>query len=215
MVSEMNLDKGGPKLKFSVLNNSDETIAVQIRAAHRRVDEEGKEFRKEAKNEFLIFPSQLFLKANEKRSILVRYKGQPKIDKELPFRIIAEQVDVDSKEKKKLKEGANLRILLRYVASLYVGKSDFKGKVDFTNYSFDKKNKVINLLAKNSGKKHIVLNELKVRALKGKKEVAVFSQDELKGFFNEVVQAGSARKFKMPLKQSIPTDGSVKFEITY
>lgn len=79
MVSEMNIDQDGSKLKFSLLNNSDKTIAVQVRAAHRRVDEEGIEYRKEAKDEFLIFPNQLFLKGNEKRSILVRYKGNPKI----------------------------------------------------------------------------------------------------------------------------------------
>ena len=71
-----------------------------------------------------------------------------------------------------MKEGANLRILLRYVGSLYISKSDFRGKVEFSNYAFDIKNKKINVLAKNQGTKHVVLTNLQIRVLKEGRVVA-------------------------------------------
>lgn len=215
MVSQIDLVKDKGKQKFTVLNNSEQTIAVQIRAAHRRVDEKGIEFRKEAKDDFLIFPNQLFLKGNERRSILVRYKGDPKIEKELPFRIIAEQIDVDAKDVKKLQEGASLRILLRYVASLYVTKGNFKGDIKFSDTKVDLKQKLVSVLAENIGKKHVVLDNLNVRVLKGKKELYAYKVEELKGFHNEVVQALAKRIFEFPLNKTLPTDGSIKFEISY
>lgn len=215
MVADLEIGKLGNKLKYSVQNNSDKTIAVQVRAVHRRIDEEGREYRKDAKDDFLIFPSQLFLKGNEKRSVLVRYKGEQNPNNEKAYRIIAEQVDVNAKENKKLKEGANLKILLRYVASLYVGKEQFKGEVNFSGYHFDQKNKVIKVVATNKGKKRVVLERLQVRVLKNKSEVYRYKSEDLKGFQNEVVQASASRKFTLPLKNKIPTDGSAKFEITY
>lgn len=215
MVANMDLIKDKGKQKYSVINNSNQTIAVQIRAVHRRVDESGQEFRKDAKSDFLIFPNQLFLKANERRSILVRYKGPNKLDKELPYRIVAEQVDVDAKDAKKLSEGANLKILLRYVASLYVTKSDFKGEVKFSGFEIDKAKKQVKVLAANIGTKHVILNNLKVRVLKDKKEVYQYKDEELKGFHNEVVQADAKRHFYFTLAKTLPMDGSIKFEITY
>ena len=106
MVSEINIDQGESKLKFSLINNSKKTIAVQVRAAHRWVGVDGVEQRSDAKSGVSYFPEPIILKANEKRSIQVRYKGNRNFEKRKTFSHYRRAVGYRSKGLKKNEGGS-------------------------------------------------------------------------------------------------------------
>ena len=131
---------------------------------------------------------------------------------EKAFRIISEQlpIEVDKKVKKK----TNVKILLKYIAALYVenGKTEASIKID----SWRVQNKEIELNIKNNGSKHQVLTNLSILFSKeGEKEIVIGPKD-LKNISGENVLAKSERIFKIPLTSSLnKLDAKYKVELKF
>lgn len=112
-------ERGEQHLIFSVQNQSSEPIAVELSVAERKMDEWGKETYPEVEDQFIIFPDQIIVKAGQKRSVKVTYLGNKKVAQEKSFRLIAEQLPIEVANQDKGKR-TNIRILLKYVAALYI-----------------------------------------------------------------------------------------------
>ncbi|MBC7427954.1 MAG: molecular chaperone [Bacteriovorax sp.] len=177
---------------FYLENDSDQPIAVTTTLLKREMNTEGVEINKPITDELIIYPSQLIIPANEKRSVKVTWVGKSVPIFEQAYRLVAEQLPIEMDKEKKKK--ASIKVLLRYVAALYVEPDGLSSNVSFKKLDVDDKN--VSFLVTNSGKKHQVLSNLELK-ISGKKNIELDSQD-LKGMSGENVLAESDRIFRFP-----------------
>ncbi len=116
MLSEIDLQDGQGRARFTVRNEYGRPVAVQIEARTREIDIHGNEGR-EPTDALAVYPTQLVLDAGERQQIAVEWL-EGRIDKERAFRVIAEEVPVDLEDRSDSR--ARLRMNMRYVTSLYI-----------------------------------------------------------------------------------------------
>ncbi len=192
MSASLDFGQGNASTLFYLENDSNQPIAIQVNLAKREMDENGNEKNPKIGDELTVYPSQLIIQPNEKKSIKVSWLNKFVPTKELSYRLIAEQLPIDMEKNKSKK--ASIKVLLKYVAALYVSGDNFQpNAVLAESIIIDDK---INLVIDNSGSEHQVLNNLVLKYVssKTKKENLVEGED-LKGMIGENVLAGSKRRF--------------------
>ena len=188
---------------FQVDNPGDSKIAVQISMAHRKVDLDGKEDLPKADKSFQLYPSHLILQPGQRRNIRVSWIGSKKPDRELTSRIIAEQLPVKGLSEKK-KKGAFIKILMRYIGSVYVEPQGVKAKIEIEKWKLIEGEK-LSLVIYNSGSKHQLLREpeLRIKVNDGAKSVE-HKTEVIKELNGQNILAAGRRRFivKLPLTVS-------------
>lgn len=177
---------------FYLENDSDQPIAVSASILKREMNVEGVESNQKINGELTVYPTQLIIPANEKRSVKVTWVGKSIPTAELSYRLVAEQLPIELDKKKNQK--ASIKVLLRYVAALYVESEDYSSEVSLKKIEVNDKN--VSFLLSNTGKKHQVLSNLSMK-ISGKKDIE-FTADELKGMTGENVLGLSERVFHFP-----------------
>ena len=174
-------------------NDSDQPIAIQVSLSKREMDLNGVESNPKIEDELSMYPSQLIIPPNEKRSVKVTWLGKSTPLKEQAYRITAEQLPIELDNQKNKK--ASIKVLLRYVAALYVSAEEFSPDIKMVEMKFSNK-KQISFLFENSGKKHQVLANLNLTFSneKSKKNI-LLTPEELKGMSGENILAQSKRQF--------------------
>ena len=102
---------------FRVENPDAETVAIQISIAQRTMDAGGADQLVPDEASFVVVPQQILLKPQQVQSIRVQYVGSSELRSEMAYRLVAEQIPLDAQTQE---AGGKLRLLVRYVASLYV-----------------------------------------------------------------------------------------------
>ena len=192
MSTSIETKSGNNSTLFYLENDSDQPIAVTVSVLTREMNSEGIESNNKIGGEMTVYPSQLIIPANEKRSAKVTWIGKTIPTKELAYRLIAEQLPIDLE--KGVKKKAAIKVLLRYVAALYVSSESHQSKISLKKLEVTPK--AISFQIQNSGKKHQVLLGL-ILKISGKKELEL-SGDDLKGMSGENVLALSERVFTFP-----------------
>jgi fimbrial chaperone protein len=203
---------------FVVDNNSNEKIAVQISMVERQMDLKGLEKFPEADDDFIVYPPQLILGPNEKRTVRVTWVGNPKPTKELAYRIIAEQLPVDTEKQEKPK-GAVIRMLLKYQGALYITPKGVKPELSVQSAGLEPKLKPekLAITIENKGLAHIVLKEPTLivtpvsKAAAQVTSVKIYAAD-LNEINGQNVLASSKRKFLVNWPAHLPK-GPVKVEL--
>lgn len=174
---------------FFLENDSEQAIAVTATLLKRLMDKNGVETNLKVEDELTVYPTQLIIPPNEKRSVKVTWTGKETPTKEMAYRLVAEQLPIDLDKSKKQK--ASIKVLLRYVAALYVTPEDWDSEVQFKQLQVEEKN--VSLVLENKGKKHQVLSNLSMK-ISGHKDIELNS-DDLKGMTGENILAQSERVF--------------------
>lgn len=184
----------GPKnsVLFYLENDSDQPIAVTASLVKREMNAEGVEKNDKVGDELLVYPTQLIIPPNEKRSVKVTWVGKTVPESELSYRLVAEQLPIDLEKNKDKK--SSIKVLLRYVAALYVEPDDLKSEVNLKKLEVSDKN--VTFFMENKGKKHQVLSNLEMK-ITGKKTIDL-SSDDLKGMTGENILALNERFFRFP-----------------
>lgn len=187
----MRLDRGEKQVQYLLENSSDQAIPVLISAHHRIQKEDGQEEIPQAK-ELTIFPPQVIVPPNQKRSIRIQWTGEaPK--KELPFRIIAEQVPLDVGDESDRVQG--IKMLLRYKAALYVNPGNTSPLLEVETFKIN--GEQIHLTLKNNGSAHQLLNNPRIQFTHQKKSY-VLDANALENLDGQNVLAGTKRTFHIP-----------------
>jgi fimbrial chaperone protein len=196
----------GPRAKLDYLleNDSSDPTAVQISIVGREQAANGGESLPDAGDQFLVFPAQLILLPNEKRTVRVQWLGSVKPAKELAFRLVAEQLPVDLRRPGAARN--NLQILVRYETALYVlppGVHTNPARDLLVQRAESGRNRLgqptMDVTIVNNGPEHIQLQNavLSVRSADGK--TATLSSQRLTGsVLGENILAGSVRRFRLP-----------------
>ncbi len=106
---------------YTIVNDSDDSIAVTISALIRDQDENGKEVNQPATNYFSIQPSKVIVKAQSSQIIRVTYRGPRTVTNELSFRIKAEQIAYNRGRQNT--DSGMFNFLYNYITSAYVSPS--------------------------------------------------------------------------------------------
>jgi len=179
---------------FYLENDSDQPIAVTATLLKREIDREGVESNPKVGDEFSLYPSQLIIPPNEKRSVKVTWIGKTVPASELSYRLVAEQLPIDLDKNKKQK--ASIKVLLRYVAALYVTPEDYQAEVVLKKMEIDEKH--VSFLIANTGRSHQVLSNLFIKVKVASKKDIELNSEDLKGMSGENVLALSERLFRFP-----------------
>ena len=204
MSQSIQLDEGVKQIQYLIDNPTSEPMAVEIALKERIQKEDGTEETPVTKD-LAAFPPQLIVPPKEKRSIRITYMGtKPKAEKS--YRVVAEQLplEVDGKKRK----GSGIKMLLKYVAALYVNPGDTSASLQV---EVVENSKMLKLAVKNSGTMHAPLTKPVLTLTKGKKKV-ILKGDELKGLAGENILAGNRRVFQVPAVPEV--DGTYTGKLT-
>ena len=191
---------------FFIENTSDKRVAVQVSVFERFMDVAGAETRKETEL-FSFYPPQMILEPKQRRTVRVTWKGESEVSTEKAYRLVAEQLPIDLKEKEASQQ-VNIQFLLKYVASIYVVPR--KSKVDIIAESavvkMVKEKKIIDFLLKNQGNVHKVLVGMEM-TLENKpaKFKARLTAEGLKSLAAENILAGQSRRVLYEVPESLKT----------
>lgn len=206
MSQEIELESGKKSVQFIAENETAENMAIEFSVKERKMDELGKEDLPDTKS-ISVFPPQLIIPPKEKRTIRVNWNGPMHIEKELPFRVIAEQLPLNVDAKKK---ASGIQMLMRYMAALYVIPKGVESKLETTIRS-SKVGELI-LSVKNTGKKHQILSKpTLVLSKSGKKWI--LKENDLKPLTGENVLAGSERIFILKAPDVYPLDAEATLKV--
>lgn len=174
---------------FTVYNDSNDPIAIQLDMRQRNMKADGSEDQPETED-FLIFPDQLVLGAKKKRVIKVRWLKGKIGPTEKSYRLIAEQLPIDVTKKKNSK--TDIKILLRYVAALYVSPKEGKSNIKVVSSKTKKDLTRIEFYLENSGNIHQVLLKPILKVIQEGKSFQVTNLEGIKG---ENILANTKRYF--------------------
>ena len=205
MIAEM--APAGPRARLNYLVESDSPVstAIQIGVVRREQAEDGTEYLPNADDEFLVFPAQFVLQPNEKQIVQVQWLGQVYPERELAYRIVAEQLPVDLNAPADGKN--NMQLLVRYLTAVYIVPSGIHSNaaadlvVDPAEADSDAHGqRTMDILVSNRGPTHIQLRnvQLTIRSVDGDKTVTLPSRRLPSSMLGENILAGSIRSFRIP-----------------
>lgn len=198
----------GSTKEFAAINDSKDPIAVEIKVMKREMTKSGEDVLTETEDEFSIFPLQTVVMGGNSKKVLVKWLGDPALDVEKAYRIIAEQVPVDL-EKRNASSGAQVQVMLRYVGSLYVQPEKAKSNLEIRQarkgLSADGKKTVFLLTLENSGSRHTIVKDPILQI--GNVEL---TSAELGGCAGSNVLAKTTRTFEIPIPAKLSSINSFK-----
>jgi fimbrial chaperone protein len=204
----------GANQAFRLENESSNTVAVQLSMLTRQMDLDGKETNAPAEDDFLVYPPQVLLKPNQVQTLRVKWLGTPKPEKELAYRILAEELPVN--REKDTQNGGKINFLIRYLGAVYIVPKGAKADVVLESAMprTDAAGKrQIELIFNNLGTAHSILSDLRLKIQAGGKTVEL-GPEALKNVAGENILAGQKRRFSLPWPEGLP-DGPLQVTFDY
>lgn len=196
---------------YTIVNDSEEDIAVRISVLERDMDGFGNEIRSESSsNEFIVTPSQVIVRAQSAFVVRVRYRGPGVVTSEKSYRLVAEQIPY-STDTSAVQMGTMFNFLYVYVTSLYVSptREQVSLSLDAIAARVDEDgNNVMDVTIKNDGNVHQILSgvELVVTGPSGGK-VKVSGSESLPGIDESNILA------RKTITKTIPWPAGLEFDV--
>ncbi len=149
----------GAAKTYTITNDSDEPIAVEVSALRRDQDENGNEVNSDASAYFSIQPARSIIQPQKSLIVRVQYRGPQTVTSELSFRIKAEQIQYS--QGKSTTNQSMFNFLYVYISSAYVEPTKVLEKVVVSSIS-ETEDGQLALKLTNAGTVHQVLNDLVV-----------------------------------------------------
>ena len=177
--------------------------------AERKISLEGQETTESADDDFLVYPSQIVLPPQGVQSVRVTWLGNPNPEKELAYRIIAEQLPINlnnPEESQAETTSGAVKVMFRYMGSVYIRPKNAESKVVLNGITHEKGtdgNDRLVITFDNQGTRRAVLSELNLN-LTSQGSQLTLKPEQLEGVNNGVILAGNQRRFSMPWPQQLP-----------
>ena len=191
---------------FRLENTTPEPVAVEISMKSRLMKLNGEDDLQDAEDQFNVFPSQVVMQPGQVQSVRVQYIGPAALDRERAFRLIAEQLPIDVGQAPS--NGGRMRLLVKYVASVYVLPSNLKAILSITKLEVVD-GKWLAITMQNQGKTRKILKNISLDI----GSVSLSSLD-LKGLEGENILADTIREFRVPMPaQPIDLKAAVRIKL--
>ena len=135
--------------------------------------------------------------------------GNPNPEKELAYRIIAEQLPINlnnPEESQAETTSGAVKVMFRYMGSVYIRPKNAESKVVLNGITHEKGtdgNDRLVITFDNQGTRRAVLSELNLN-LTSQGSQLTLKPEQLEGVNNGVILAGNQRRFSMPWPQQLP-----------
>ncbi len=192
---------------FKLVNGGSDTIMIRIRILTREIDVDGQEKNDPADSLFAVYPARVVLAPRSLQAVKVQWRGPSDLQVERCFRILAEQLPVASKET--LKQGANIRVMFRYLGAIYIVPKGAKPDVVIESkrcVTDSEGKRGLEILFCNQGNAHTLLNDLQITVSQGAAASKVYGPDELAGINGENILPGLKRRTVVPLPVELQGD---------
>ncbi|HNY22653.1 MAG TPA: fimbria/pilus periplasmic chaperone, partial [Treponemataceae bacterium] len=145
---------------FRVDNDGPSKIAIRFRVLTRDVSSDGTESNAPADAQFAVYPARALVEPGRFATVKIQWRGAASPDREQCFRFVAEQVPVDADQE----TATGLRILFRYIASVYVSENSFAPSLGVVaqNSSDQSGKQGVSVELSNRGTRHVVAKDLTV-----------------------------------------------------
>jgi fimbrial chaperone protein len=182
---------------FRVENDRTEPAAIEMRMMARDMEPDGTDRLAPAEEDFVVHPQQIVLMPGQSQSVRVQYIGTRALRAERAYRLIAEQLPVDLGGSGP--QGGQVRLLVRYVASVYVVPDGARPEVRVAGAAAvsEAGQRFVELLVENGGTAHQILAEPRLSLSAGGGTVTLEGQ-ALSALGGENVLAGVRRRFLLP-----------------
>jgi len=192
---------------FKLENEGAETVAIEISVHRRDMATDGTDQLTAAPDDFVIYPDQILLAPGTSQSVRVQWTGETVPDRELAYRLVAEQLAIDLDSSQPGRSG--LRLMVKYLASLYVRPASPAAVLSANvRLAADEDEPALILSVANSGNAHAILRAGMFRFRLGTQLVEL-SPDQREAIDGRNVLAGVERELRLPW----PSDTSGTAEV--
>lgn len=201
---------------YTIVNDSDDSIAITITALVRDQDESGGEVNRPATGYFSIQPAKVIVKAQSSQIIRVQYRGPRTVTNELSFRVKAEQVAYN--RGKQSTDKGMFNFLYNYITSAYVEPMKTVERVTVQKVEQAKSDDGSPLLAltlSNEGTVHqLLLNAiLSVSDSRGN-SVTLDTKEELGDLLGTNILAKKKVTLTIPMPGNLSTEEGTRYKAT-
>ena len=152
------LSPSGPEAvqTFHVANEGTGRLAVQFAVYSRASSLEGVELNTDASDLFTIYPTSAFIEPGASASVKLQWHGPAHLLVERCFRFVAQNVALDAG----LAKTSGIKVMFRYVASVYVGGAAVTPKLETTVLGTERKQgeNGYTIEIVNNGSRHVVVD---------------------------------------------------------
>lgn len=197
---------------FQLHNPEDRPIAVEFSMLTRELQADGTEIREAADEQFTIFPARVILDPDERRAIRVRWQGNPAIEQEQAYRLLAEQLPVDFDESGDDVDGGVINIMFRYLAAVYITPADAEADIQA---GIDRQEQgTVWVRLSNRGTSHRILKDLSLSLELVDGTTTDYPPESLEGLAQHNLLAGATRIYPLQLPDGTAAEAEdVSFQL--
>lgn len=191
-----------------VTNSHDEPIAIEVKAFKRAQSPDGSEQRTPEDEDLIISPPQMVVPAKTSQNFKVQWIGDPAPERELAFRLIAEQLPIKLATSTP-KDGVEATVTMqyKYEAALYITPPKSAPAISVVGADLVRSPegaKSLKLTLTSSGTRRAILERPELTLTPGAGGAAVtLTGDQLKGVAGENILAGAERQFLLPWPEGL------------
>lgn len=171
----------GSQGTYTIVNDTDDSIAISLSVVQRDQAADGSEIRKESK-EFQVSPSKIVVAPQSTVIVRVKYNGSQTVAVEKSYRLIAEQIPYS--QGKNQTQGAMFNFLFVYATSLYVEPSDKVVQVDVpkvSSHTDEEGTRWLDVTVRNRGNVHRILLDATLTVKDDKGNQVTIEGDRMEG----------------------------------
>lgn len=180
---------------FRVENESSNRVAFQISILTRDMDEDGKETNQPAADLFTVFPPQGTIAPGQSQSVRLVWTGAANLTNELACRLVAEELPVNFTPEK---DQAQIKVILRYMAAVYVRPKNAKPKLQVTSFTQTVTNTFV-MTVTNTGNAHQPLIDPVLTLTDARGQTQKIAADQLLAVAGQNILAQHTRRFVLKL----------------
>ena len=204
---------------YTIVNDSDDTIAIRLSVFARSQDAEGNEVRTDASSKFIISPANVIVYPQSTQIVRVQYRGSSSIvTVEESYRLIAEQIPYSQGKSQSTQSMFNF--LYVYATSLYVSPSETKISVDIPRIKArvdENGNQVMDVTIRNQGNVHQILLDAELTVAGTSGSVTLVGSEQLPGIdsINVLARKAITKTIPWPEGLTFVEGGSYKGTLKY
>ena len=203
---------GGSAKVYTIVNDSDSAIAIEVSAVKRSITIDGEEYNEDASQYFTIQPSKMIINPQSTQLVRVQYRGPRTVTEELSFRIISEQIPYSTGAKSE-GEGQMISFLFVYSTSAYVQPGKIVEKVE-TTASINVEGK-LEIVFTNKGSVHQLLNDLSVTIKGNNGSTYTLTDEDMGAIKGSNLLCGASLRIVMDVPSALSGAKSFTPEIKY
>ena len=197
---------------YTIVNDSDSPIAIEVRAEQRIIDIDGNEANQDGSAYFSIQPNRMIIRPDSTQLVRVQYRGPQTVTKELSFRIISEQIPMP-RGAQDAESGQMISFLFVYSTSAYVKPSRIVESVTPSVTATD--DGKLEVVLENTGSVHQMLNNLAITLTGDDGSSYVLSEEELGPLKGQNLLANSRLRTVIDMPDVLSGAGAVTADISY